>query len=97
MIFGDRSSDSFWVEYDWRTRLMDYRTKEQSNSNMVEPSTTSAPNLPFSPLLEIVGACPICGSPIYGTKQIVAEKSYEVRRTCLCKPGGDLLATMRTT
>ncbi len=37
------------------------------------------------PVLDIVGACPSCGAPIYGHKTIrVGDDRTPVRRTCDC-------------
>lgn len=42
-----------------------------------------------STLLEIVGHCPSCGSPVYGKRQIGPDDTVIIRRSCSCwtKPG----------
>lgn len=36
-------------------------------------------------MLEIISHCPVCGSPIYGRKQILlGDKAPKVVRTCSC-------------
>lgn len=34
--------------------------------------------------MRVVGACTRCGNPIYGPKEITADSSPDVRRTCIC-------------
>lgn len=50
------------------------------------------------PLLEIVGSCPQCGSPIYGQK-VIHQQDYdtpEVRRSCTCRGSSGIADVMRT-
>lgn len=59
-------------------------------------------NIPMEgggPLLEIVGACPRCGSPVYGRKRIGAEELPTVRMSCACaaRPRVSIQDTVRTT
>lgn len=57
------------------------------------------PNLQSSPALVVVGACSLCGSPIYGPRVVRLESGEVVtRRTCDCKATGlTLEGTTRTT
>ena len=40
----------------------------------------------FPKKLEIIAACRMCGSPIYGPKAIATEESPLVKRSCTCTP-----------
>lgn len=49
------------------------------------------------PPLPIIGACVICGNPIFGNKTIFKDETPLIRRTCNCMEGKTLPETMRTT
>lgn len=48
--------------------------------------------------LEIIGACPTCGSPIYGQKHIRKDDTPNIRKTCMCSMAQqkDIKNTMHT-
>lgn len=39
-------------------------------------------SMPF--LLEIVGSCPMCGSPVYGKRTLFAGETPQVQHSCNC-------------
>lgn len=46
--------------------------------------------------LEVVSACPTCGAPVYGKKNLPANAPAKVRYSCSCREGksiGDLIRT----
>ncbi len=45
----------------------------------------------------IVGACPSCGSPIYGVEEIEANEYPRPVRSCFCPPLTSLAVPMRAT
>ena len=60
------------------------RIKEEGFYKPVPVSQTNPMLEAFAPLI-VVGACPGCGSPIYGKPSILLDENPQVRLTCSCR------------
>lgn len=52
------------------------------NDNVYVPSRTII--VPPAPVMEVVGNCPKCGSPIYAEREVRVDQAPIVRRSCFC-------------